>query len=63
MSEEGTDVWRPVPAKHIRDDIYVLLGTMPESESWKFASGSKVRCSEHKFSGGDVGLIAVELAK
>jgi hypothetical protein len=62
LVKEGTDVWRPVPARHIKDNVYVLLGTPSGNESWKYATGSTVRCAEHKFAGGELGLIAVELA-
>jgi hypothetical protein len=29
LLDEGTDVWRPVAAEHIRDDIYRIVGEIP----------------------------------
>ena len=60
LLDEGTDVWRPVAAKHIRNHIFLLPDIAPAHESWQFSPGTKVRCEEHVFSGGERGLVAVE---
>jgi hypothetical protein len=60
LLEEGTDVWRPVMAKHISGMKFLILGEVPAEESWQFAPGSQVRCEEHVFSDGGRGLVAVE---
>jgi len=36
LLDEGTDVWRPVDAEHVRDDEYMLRGAIPEGEVWEF---------------------------
>lgn len=35
--------WRPVKAIRQREDIYVVMGPMPEGEEWKFPPGSEVK--------------------
>ena len=60
LLEEGTDVWRPVMAKQISENGFLILGEAPAEESWQFSPGTQVRCEEHIFSGGVRGLVAVE---
>ena len=57
---EGTEVWRPVEALPIGNDIFLLQGQIPSGESWQFPPGTQVRCKEHVFAGGEHGLVAVE---
>jgi len=59
---EGTDVWRPVKAECIKNDIYriVSLNESPEDEKWQFDTGDVVRCELRVFSGGESGIVAVE---
>ncbi len=61
LLDKGTDVWRPVEARHITEDIYVIESEMPdpELEVWEFGSGKKVRCESREISRGTV-LVAVE---
>ena len=61
LLNEGTDVWRPVMAEHIREDVYRIVGEPPDSEGeeWEFAPGDIVRCRKQKLSGGDC-LVAYE---
>ena len=59
LLDEGTDVWRPVSAELIRDDIYRITGQPPDdTEHWEFMSGDTVRCKQQNFGGGKTGLVA-----
>ena len=61
LRDEGTDVWRPVSAERVRDDIYRVTGTPPDdTETWEFITGETVRCREQSFSGGERRLVAYE---
>ena len=60
LLEEAVDVWRPVMAKPIGGEIFLLLGEVPPEEIWQFTPGTHVRCKEHIFEGGESGLVAVE---
>jgi hypothetical protein len=61
LLEEGTDVWRPVSAEFIRNDIYRIIGEPPdETERWEFMPGDVVRCKQQSFSDGKAGLVAYE---
>jgi hypothetical protein len=62
LLDEGTDVWRPVSAESCGDDLYRITDEQPIDEQWAFAPGSVVRCSEHRFQDGLLGLAAVERA-
>lgn len=55
---ERVSCWRPVPARHVRDGIYELLGARPSDEDWQFQPGQFVECEAHEFSGGSKGLVA-----
>jgi hypothetical protein len=57
---EGTEVWRPVNAQPIGNDVFLLQGQIPNGESWEFSPGTQVRCKEHIFASGELGLVAVE---
>jgi len=59
LLNEGTPVWRPVPAKHIAVDIYLLQGNVPDGESWQFLPNTQVRCKTHHFTDGENGLVAI----
>ena len=61
LLDEGVDVWRPVTAEHIRDDVYRIAGEPPdpEDENWEFLPGQLVRCRQHTLS-GDSSLVAYE---
>ena len=50
---EGTEVWRPVEAQPIGNDVFLLQGQISSGESWQFAPGTQVRCKEHIFAGGE----------
>jgi len=61
LLDEGTDVWRPASAEHIRDDVYRITSEPSEDEYWKFSAWQLVRCRQQKLSGGDC-LVAYESA-
>jgi hypothetical protein len=60
LVDEGVPAWRPVPVRSLGDDIYEVLGIIPPGEKWEFLPGSQVRCRQHKFEDGSVGLRAYE---
>jgi hypothetical protein len=51
LLDEGVGVWRPVQARRIAGDVYLISGEVPEGEQWAFAPGSKVRCIDRRLSG------------
>lgn len=59
LLNEGTDVWRPVEATHLRATTYRVEGEVPEGEEWMFAPGLLVRCEPKTLSSGEV-LVAIE---
>jgi len=61
LVDEGTHVWRPASAEHIKDDVYCIVGEQPADEKWQFAPGQLVRCRQQKLSGGTV-VVAYEAA-
>jgi hypothetical protein len=59
LLDEGVDVWRPVLAEHVRDDIYRITGAPhDDTEKWEFMCGDVVRCRQQKFNNGEMGLVA-----
>jgi hypothetical protein len=62
LLDEGTDVWRPVDAEKVADDLYRLIGSPPDdTENWEFQTGSVVRVENRTLSDGPA-LVAVESA-
>ena len=59
LLDEGTDVWCPVDAQRRPDGTYLVLGTQPDDECWRFGPGSSVRCETRKFADGTTALAAV----
>lgn len=61
LENEGTEVWRPVDAKHIEADLYLIPEdtVVPDDETWQFQPGTVVRCTHADKQGEDC-LIAVE---
>jgi hypothetical protein len=39
---ERVDVWRPVEAKELGSRRYLILGPVPDDETWEFPPGSIV---------------------
>jgi len=63
--DEGTPVWRPVPAWKIDASTYIVLRPAdydPEDENWEFPPGSIVTCESRKTSKGTI-LAAVRRAR
>lgn len=64
LLDEGTDVFRPVLAKSVGEDIYELLVPHEydsEDEQWEFQPGSRVRVMVRHGSDGEY-LVATSLA-
>ncbi len=61
LLEEGVAYWRPVKAKHQRDDVYLIVD-FNQDEVWEFQTGESVRCRMKTFSSGQTGLIAFQRA-
>ncbi len=59
LLNEGVKCWRPVWAKHLSEDTYRIMDTVPEGETWVFQPGEVVRCKQREFSDG-TGLTAYE---
>ncbi|MBO4773612.1 MAG: hypothetical protein J5516_02380 [Bacteroidales bacterium] len=63
LLDEGTRVYRPVPAIKIRDDIYELKGAEiydTTDETWEFVPGSHVMVKEEHLGEKNV-LVAHKL--
>ncbi|MGO8795812.1 MAG: hypothetical protein ACLQLC_13395 [Candidatus Sulfotelmatobacter sp.] len=64
LRDEEMDCWRPVHADRVSNGIYeITVDVEPGDERWLFPPRSRVRCREHAFVDGHVGLVAFELAK
>ena len=63
LLDEGVDVWRPVEATQIRENIYWIISENenPDDETWEFSKDDIVRCREKRLTNG-LHLIAVEKA-
>ena len=62
LLDEGTPVWRPASAAHLRDDIYRIIQQPSVDDRWEFVAGEHVRCREQAFADGQRGLVAYEKA-
>lgn len=60
LLDEGTNVWRPVRAELRGEGVFRIADEQPEGERWEFPPGALVRCVEHRFSDGSLGLVAKE---
>jgi hypothetical protein len=57
---EGLDVWRPVSARPLGGELYLIdCQPVPETEEWAFAPGDVVRCIDRTFADGSVHATAV----
>ena len=57
LLEEGTDVFRPVPAIRIEKNIFKLMGVdmyNPEDETWEFSPGTYVQVEERRLNDENV---------
>ncbi len=65
LLDEGTDVWRPVPAWKVGSDRYVLLRPDdydPQLEQWEFPPGSVVAAEPRTTPTGEI-IAAVRAEK
>lgn len=64
LLDEGIDVWRPVAARRLSSDRYLILDQDydPAIERWEFEPGTVVRCRAADRDGGQI-LIASEAAR
>jgi hypothetical protein len=58
---EGVPCWRPVKAKQVAAEAYLIDDLEPENEAWQFQPGDVVLCRRRAFSEGE-GLVAYEIA-
>jgi hypothetical protein len=58
---EGVPVWRPVQAETLGDNLYRVLGPVPDDEVWRFPPGATVHGEMKRFSDGHEALIAVTI--
>jgi hypothetical protein len=63
LKGEGTDVWRPVNARHVEEDIFLIMSEngAPADEQWEFNCGQTVRCKEKTTPEGEKILVAYQL--
>lgn len=61
---EGTDVWRPVQAECVSENIYRIssANANSEDETWEFNTGELVICVEKVFDETQRSLVAVRKA-
>jgi hypothetical protein len=62
LLDEGTDVWRPVEGMRLAENVYMVLGVVPDDETWAFPPGSRVRCEPRRVQGEAEQLVAMALA-
>ncbi|MDX1804554.1 MAG: hypothetical protein R3292_10770 [Alcanivorax sp.] len=46
-----TEAWRAVNAVHVHDEVFRLVGNMPDDESWQFTPGQLVECERCVLTG------------
>jgi len=59
LQNEGTDVWVPVSAEHLGDDVYRIVGCPTKDLEPQFGKDTLVRCRAKELSDGE-GLVAFE---
>jgi hypothetical protein len=64
LLDEGIDVWRPVAARRLSSDRYLILEQDydPAIERWQFEPGTVVRCRAENRDGRQI-LIATEAGR
>jgi hypothetical protein len=64
LLDEGLDVWRPVAARRLSPDRYLILNQDydPMVERWAFEPGTVVRCRAEDRDGRRI-VIATEAAR
>lgn len=64
LLNEGTEVWRPVPAEELIDGVFRLTedpAIKPDDEVWQFDPGSSVSCERRTLSVGDCWVAVKEV--
>ncbi|HEY0405108.1 MAG TPA: hypothetical protein VGC89_05240, partial [Pyrinomonadaceae bacterium] len=58
--EDETLICQPVQARHLRGNLYRIVGENPdpENERWEFSTGDAVRCKRSKFVDGQIHMLA-----
>jgi hypothetical protein len=55
LLDEGIDVWRPVLAEHVRENVYRIADQrQPDDEVWEFLPGALVLCKQIELEEGPV---------
>ncbi len=64
LLDEGLDVWRPVAARRLSPDRYLILDQDydPATERWQFEPGTVVRCRAQDRDGRRI-LIATDAGR
>ncbi len=57
LLDEAVESWRPVQAKKIGPELYVVIDAVPEDEVWAFQPGETVSCRDQVFDDGTHGLV------
>jgi hypothetical protein len=60
LLEEGTEVWRPVIAESLDNNLYKIISINKFDETWEFNTGQTVKCITKSFADGKSGLVAIE---
>ena len=65
LLDEGTDVWRPVEAEILGENLYRIISEnkTPEDENWEFATGDIVRCERKLLSDSEPNFCLVAVSK
>jgi hypothetical protein len=63
LVDEAVEVWRPVEATVMSDNIFRVEGPVPADEEWEFPPGSIVRCKLMTYADGGPWLTAVAVAE
>ena len=62
LLDEGVVVWRPVTARRVDGDVYVITSHNDDpDERWEFPPGARVVVARREFEGGG-GLVAIAAA-
>jgi hypothetical protein len=64
LLDEGIDVWRPVEARRLGADTYLIVDQDYDrrTERWEFEPGTAVRCRKESRDGRQI-LVATEAAR
>ena len=61
LKNAGSSVYRPVQALRQREDIYIVIGPMPEDEQWRFPPGTMIRRKSKIMSDGRQEMVATAI--